>query len=151
MTADAAMVHRHRSDIAAALHKAENVSVRLAAETGELSFAGIGDRGFVCFYGLAGTAKLSSVRCRGHRFPNPVAKKPSGFHAAIEHPLNLARRDAFLRTVKQVDDLQPQMQGKVAILENRPHANREWLFAGIALVQARTGRLAVMRPMRFVS
>jgi hypothetical protein len=73
MTADAAMVHRHRSDIAAALHKAENVSVRLAAETGELSFAGIGDRGFVCFYGLAGTAKLSSVRCRGHRFPRNQA------------------------------------------------------------------------------
>ena len=42
-----------------------------------------------------------------------------------------------------MDDLQPQMQRQVAILENRTHANRKRLAAGVALVQARTRRLAV--------
>ena len=97
---------------------------------------------------IVGFNRLASAAHRAgvagvHRQPNSVTKEPRGFHAAIQHPLNLPRRDAFLAAAQQVDDLQPQMQGQMAILENRPHAHREGLPAGVALVQARTGRLAV--------
>ena len=43
-----------------------------------------------------------------------MAQKPGGFHAAIQHPLNLAGADAFLAGAHQVDDLQPQMQRQMA-------------------------------------
>jgi hypothetical protein len=98
--------------------------------------------GFVCSNGLASAAHR---RCRTgvHSQPDPVTKEPSGLHAAIKHALDLPGRDAFLAGAKQMDDLQPQMQRQVAILKNRPHADCEGLLAGVALVQARTRRLAV--------
>lgn len=64
-----------------------------------------------------------------------MTEKPSGLHAAIEHPLNLPGRDTFLRAAKQVDDLQPQTQRQVAVLEDRADPHREGLFAA-ALVEA---------------
>ena len=79
-----------------------------------------------------------------------MAEGPRGFHAAIEHPLNLPGRDAFLGAAKQVDDLRPQMQRQVAIRRGA-HADRKRLFAGVALVQARTGRLAVQAANARVS
>jgi len=65
-----------------------------------------------------------------------VAKVPSGFHAAAERSLKLARRDTFLRRAKQVDGLKPHPQGKVAVLENRALAHRKGgAAAGVALAQ----------------
>jgi hypothetical protein len=97
--------------------------------------------GFV--YGLSRAAQLASRFAGVHRQPNPMAEKPSGFHAAFEHPLNLSGRNAFLAGAHQMDDLQPKMQRQMRILENRPHANREGLFAGVALAQARARSIAV--------
>jgi hypothetical protein len=98
------------------------------------------------FVGLNGFAFAAKARCSSagvHCQPDTVAKEPSGFHAAIEHPLNLARRDAFLARAEQMDDLRPQVQGKVAVLKQRAHTHRKGLLAGVAFVQPRTGRLAV--------
>jgi hypothetical protein len=72
-----------------------------------------------------------------------MAKEPRGFHAAIKHPLDLTGGDAFFASAKQVDYLQPQVQRQVAILENGADPDRKLAFAGVALKQARAGRLAV--------
>lgn len=71
-----------------------------------------------------------------------MRQKPSGFHAANEHPLNLPGRNAFLAGAHQMDDLQPKMQRQVRGLEDRPLAHRERLAALIAFAKAETGGLA---------
>jgi hypothetical protein len=72
-----------------------------------------------------------------------MAQEPRGFHAAIEHALNLAGADAFLAGAHQVNDLQPQMQRQVAGLKDGPHAHGKGLLAAIALAKARTSGLAI--------
>lgn len=145
MRADAAVIERHRTDIAAALNEAKHFGVVAAtAEAGRaLGLARPSQFGFVSLNGLASATQWANVASRCHRQPNAVAQKPCRLHAAIEHSLNLASADAFLARAHQVNDLKPQVQGQVRGLKNGPHAHRERLFAGIAFVQARTGRLAV--------
>ena len=45
-----------------------------------------------------------------------------------------------------MNDLKPEVQGKVAGLENGPHAHGKGLPAAIALVEARTGGFARKLP-----
>ena len=48
-----------------------------------------------------------------HGLTDAVSKKPSGFHAARKHSLDLIGGNAFLASAHQVNNLKPQMQGKV--------------------------------------
>ena len=66
----------------------------------------------------------------------------------FKHPLNLPGRDTFLRTAHQVDDLQPQMQGQVAILKNGAHADRKGFVARNASHHPVV--LPLKRPMRLI-
>lgn len=145
MPSDAMVIEADRPDVAATLNEAQDLGiVSTAAEAFRAPrLARPGHFGFVRLNRLAFAAQRANRTIRGHCRANTVAKEPRGFHAAIQHPLNLPRGDAFLGTAKQVDDLKPQMQGKVAVLKKRAHADCEGLFAGVALVQARTGRLAI--------
>ena len=138
--ADAAMVKADRADRAAALNEAENLHV-----VGTRALPGFGRAAKFHIVDLDGLALAAHRRVGAgvHCQPDTMAEEPRGFHAAIEHPLNLPGRDAFLGAAKQVDDLQPQMQRKMAVLEDRAHPHREGLLAGVALVEARAGRLAV--------
>lgn len=93
----------------------------------------IGFKGFA----FAADRRADTVICRLHNLANAVAQMPCGFHAAIQHPLKLARRYAFLRRAKQMDCLKPHPQRKVAILKNRTLAHRKGgTTAGVALAQA---------------
>ena len=66
-----------------------------------------------------------------------MAEVPRGFHAATEHPLKLARGDAFLRRAKQMDGLQPHAQRKVTVLKNSTLAHRKGrATAAVALAQS---------------
>ena len=136
------MVDDHGADRAGTVNKAQNIGMRPLAAGAALGLWRVGNCRFVRFNRLA-----FSPNRRGsagvHGKPDAMVKEPSGFHAAIEHPLNLPGRNAFVGAAKQVDDLQPQMQRKVAVLKQRAHAHREGLLAGVALVQPWTGRLAV--------
>ena len=58
--------------------------------------------------------------------------EPCGFHAAAEHPLKLARADAFLAGAHQVDRLKPVRHRRVGILEDRSCLERE-LRGGVLL------------------
>jgi len=79
----------------------------------------------------------------GHGFANAMAQKPCCFHAAAKHALNLPGRNAFLAGAHQVNDLQPQVQRQMRGFKDRAHPHRKGFLARIALVQARTGRLAL--------
>jgi hypothetical protein len=140
----AAVIQHLRTDIAAALDKADDNRVMgLAAKASRtLGLAGPGQFGFVGFNGLARTAKLLR-QARGHGVTDTVPKVPSRLHTAAKKPLKLAGGDAFLAAAKQVDGLKPQPQGKVAVLKNRPDAHRKGLPTGVALAQTNPGRLAL--------
>jgi hypothetical protein len=72
-----------------------------------------------------------------------MPKEPCSLHTATKHPLDLVGRYTFFAGAHQMDDLQPQMQRQMGRLENGPHPHREGLAAGVALVEAGAGRLAL--------
>lgn len=100
------------------------------------------DEGFIGLYCLAFAAQRSQ-RTTLHGLANAMGQEPSGLHAALQHPLNLPGRDALLAGAHQVDHLQPQMQGQVRGFEDGPDPDGEGFPAGVALVQALPGGLAL--------
>ena len=138
------MVKERRADIAATFHKAHDNRVMSAtAEASRtLRLARMGQLSLVSLHNLASAAQRADRTIRSHRKANAVAQMPSRFHAAAERPLKLAGGDAFLGRAKQMDGLKPEPKRKLAVLENRSHANRERLPAGVALAQAKAGGLA---------
>lgn len=101
--------------------------------------------GFIGLHGLASAAQRRGpqVAIVLHGFADAMAKEPSGFHAAPEHALDLVGADALFAGAHQVNDLQPEMQRQVGRLENGPDPHGEGLPAGVALVEAGTGGLAL--------
>src|SRR5439155_374326 len=77
-----------------------------------------------------------------HRVANAMAKVPRSFHAAAQRPLKLASRDTFLAAAKQMDGLEPEPQGKVAVLKDGADPHGEGLATGVALEQPGAGRFA---------
>jgi len=77
-----------------------------------------------------------------HDLTDFMVQKPGSLHAAIEGPLYLPRRDAFLARHDKLDGLQPQVKGEVAILKDAANSHRKGFTAGVALPQARTAALA---------
>jgi len=144
--ANAAMVKNDGPDRTAALDKAENLDVRLATAGALAGLSRLAHFHIVDFDGFAFATHRAKVAARRHRKPNTVAKMPSGFHAAAQGPLKLAGGMAFLARAKQVDRLKPEPQAKVAILENGADPHGELLAAGVALAEARTGRLTSQAP-----
>ena len=140
----AAVVKHGRADIAATLDKAEHDGVmRLAAEVRRaLGLARPRQFRLVCLHNLASATQRAKAARRRHGEADTVAKVPSRFHAAAQRALKLAGRNTFLGRAKQVDGLKPQAQRKVAVLKDGANADRERLAAGVALAQARAGRLA---------
>lgn len=141
--ASAPVIDGNGTLVATALDKAQNLHIALAAFGTTARFFRAAHFHIIGFNRLAFAAERFNVTGGRQCQANAMPQKPRGFHAAIEHPLNLPRRNAFFGTAKQVDDLKPQVKRQVAIFEQRAHADREGLLAGVALVQPRAGRLAV--------
>ncbi len=141
---DVAMIQVHGAEIPVALDQGEYHRSGFRIQSGPDGFAGLGrlgEVGFVGFNGLAKSADLTTVILHG--FTDTMSEEPCGFHAAIEHALNLPGADSFLAGAHQMDDLQPKMQRQVAGLENGPHAHGERLLAAVALAEPRPSGLAV--------
>lgn len=103
------------------------------------------NEGFIGFDSLTLTTERSDHPVL-HRFADAMRKEPSGFHAALKHPLDLAGRDALLASAHQVDHLKPQMKRKVAVLEDGAHANGEGATASVALAKAYSAAFALQAP-----
>jgi hypothetical protein len=129
-----------RTSLPTALHKGENrILVARAALNLKSVFAA--NVGFVDLHNAASSAhwRESSV---AHCLTDAVGKKPSGFHAARKHPLDLIGGDTFLAGAHQVDNLEPQMQRKVGTLKDGPLSDGELPLALVALVKAKASSLA---------
>ena len=88
--------------------------MRLTAEIGwTFGLTGPCQFGFVSLNDLASATQRADIATGNQAKANAVAKMPSRFHAASEHPLKPARRDAFLAATKQMYRLKPEPQGKV--------------------------------------
>lgn len=105
------------------------------------------DENLIGFDGLprATEGRKEDVAFFFHSFTDAMAEEPSGLHAAAEGPLKLAGADTFLAAGHQVDGLKPDAQRDVAAFKNGAHADGEGLAAGVALVEAGPGGLALQR------
>lgn len=95
--------------------------------------------GFVGFDGRASPTHgfRKRPRWRLHAFSHAMAEEPGGLHTAFKGPLDLPGREALLGRVHEVDDLEPDMQGHMAGLEDGPHTDGERLPTGVALPKPR--------------
>jgi hypothetical protein len=144
-THDHAMVKEGGPNSAIPLDKADNNRVmalpaKVLRATG---FLRAGQLGFVCNYGLTGTAKRPDIATGSHGVADTMAKEPCGFHAAAEHALKLPGRNAFLTGAKQMNGLQPEPERQLGFLENGTHADSKGLAALVALAQTGAGGLAL--------
>jgi hypothetical protein len=121
----------------------DGVLVAPASATFGLAFLAT-DKSLVNFDHFASTAHWLNAD-DPHGLADAMPEEPSGLHAAAKHSLDLPSRNAFLAGAHQVDDLEPQVQRQVAILEKGAHADRKGLLAGVAFVEARARRLAIQR------
>jgi hypothetical protein len=139
---DVLIVQVHGTDRTSAFDQAEHLDAAFGIQRAALaSLRGLGKESFISFDGLASAAQHAAVVLHG--FPDSMPQEPSGFHAAIKHPLNLTGADAFFAGAHQVDDLQPQMQRQVTGFEDGAHAYSERLLAAIALAKAWSSGLAI--------
>lgn len=132
-----------RANFAAAFDQREHRHLRAGAS--KLLARVATDIGFVGFESNLGAAERRNDNAVlfGHGLADTMAKEPRGFHAAIEHPLNLAGRNALLAGAHQVNDLEPQMQRQMRGFEDGSHANGKGLAALVALDETLAGGLAL--------
>jgi hypothetical protein len=129
-----------RASLAAALNESEDGVLVPAARTDfETLFAA--DIGFVDFDDAASAAH-GGKRTVAHSLSNSVAEKPSGFHAARKHSLDLIGRDTFLASAHKMDNLKPEMQRQMRRLEDSSLSHGEWLAAFPAIVKTFAGSFA---------
>src|SRR6185436_11269278 len=93
------------------------------------------------YEGLVTLDHLLSAAQRGkigvaHARTNAVHQEPSGFHAAIEHSLDLSSADTLLALADQMDRLQPKMHREMAVLKDGPDPDGKGLAAGVAFAKA---------------
>ena len=69
--------------------------------------------------------------------------EPSGFQGHAQGPVQLVRANALLAGAHQVDSLKPKVQLDMACLEDGPDLDGKGLAAGVALVSANAGALAL--------
>src|SRR5262245_28148622 len=104
------------------------------------------DKRFVDLDLLACAAKRAREGRFLHSFAETVCHEPSGFVGDIERAMQLVSRDAFLRGAQQVIGEKPFMERDMRALEYGSNRHREWLAAGLALVDALAG--AVRRGLQ---
>ena len=86
---------------------------------------------------------MSRSAIRAHGFANAVAHEPRGLESDAKGAVELVRADALLAARHQVEGLQPEVQRNVALLEDGADGHPELAAAGIALVEAEAGGLAL--------
>ena len=104
------------------------------------------DERFICLDHAALTSEWSK-RALAHRFADTVRHKPCALERNAKRAVQLIRANALLARRDQEDRLQPETQGNVAGLEDRPDLDRERLAAVVALVRADARTFAIHRAV----
>jgi hypothetical protein len=130
-----------RAGLTVALYKGKN---RILMATPALNLKAVlaANVGFINLDNAA-SATHGRESAVSHCLTDTVSEKPSGFHAARKHPLDLIGRDALLAGARQVDNLKPQMQRQVGTLKDGSLSNGELSLALVAFVKAKAGSLAL--------
>jgi hypothetical protein len=129
-----------RAGCATPFNKGQN-SILVAVSLFDCDTLLVAEESLMNFHGGSIAAHRREI-ASSHRFANAVSEKPSGFHAAFEHPLNLAGRDAFLAGAHQVNNLKPKMQRQVRAFKDGSLSNGELALALVAIVKAKARGLA---------
>jgi hypothetical protein len=102
----------------------------------------IPEKGFVNFHGSTIGAKRSQVAF-SHGFTDTVSHEPSGFKGYSEGSMKLVGAKAFLGSRQQIYGLEPEVHRNVAIFKDGSNLYGKLFAAGIALMEADPGSLAV--------
>lgn len=134
---------------AAAIHQRKNLALVVEAAPSFLSLrllaVIVADVGFVYLHCTTIRAERDHVAFT-HRLADAVRHEPSSFDRDTQGALELIRADALLAGSDQEDGLEPVPHGDVRGLENGAHLDGERLAAGVTLVDADPGRLALELP-----
>ena len=93
------------------------------------------DECLVNFDRASASAEMHGAVVR-HSFADTVRHEPRGLERDAKDAMQLIAADAFLTAAHQVDGLQPEVQGDVAVLKDRAHADGELRAAITALLEA---------------
>ncbi len=96
----------------------------------------LADVGFVHLNSQAFAAHRREIAIIAHRFPDPIAHKPSAFDRNTKHASKLIAADTLLAGTHEEGSLQPNVQLDMAGLEHGADRHAALLSAGVALVEA---------------
>jgi hypothetical protein len=71
--------------------------------------------------------------------------EPAGFEIDAEDAAKLVRREAFFARTNQMHGLKPNVHRNMALLKYRPDLDSKRLAAGVALIDAKPGALALQQ------
>jgi len=103
-------------------------------------------RGFVCLDEHALAAERTAGLIVAHGFAYAMPDEPTSFEIDAEHAAELICAEALLATPEQMHRLQPDVHGDMAFLKDGSDLDGERLAAGVALVDADPGALALQQP-----
>lgn len=129
-----------------AIHQRQNlelvgIATALLLALGLLGLV-VANESLVDFDNTAVAAHRSQI-ARPHGFADTMAHKPRGLEGNAQGPVQLVRADALLTGAEKEDRLKPDMQLDVARLEYGSDLDGKRLPAGVALVGAYPGALAL--------
>jgi hypothetical protein len=131
--------------LAAALDQRQHgMLVAGAALRGRNTLLAAGE-GLIRLHGVAEAPAISEwpEAVVAHRLADAVAKEPRALECDPKYAVELVAADALLRAAKQMDGLEPFVEGNVAALEDGPDLHREGLVTVVALAYADAGALAL--------
>lgn len=141
------IIHNHAAGLPGlAIHQGKHfvlvgIATALLLATGLFGLV-VADESLIDFDNATVATHESQV-ARPHGLANAVGHEPSGLEGNAQGPVQLVRANALLAGTEKEDRLKPDMQFDVARLEDGPYLDGKRFPAGIALVGAYAGALAL--------
>lgn len=149
------VLHLHGAGFPAALDERDDLSLVAITALSLPAVLGMQNPGWralnVALEGLVNLKGLAFAAERAgtafvHRLADTMTDEPAGLDIDAENAMKLVRADPLLAGADEMNRLEPDMQWNVARFEDGPDLDGERFPAGIALVYADPGALALERP-----